>query len=208
MFRWHAGCTRARRRFPNAAGGCVYCLLATPWLLAALAGGAAEPGLLATQEAAARVAGGSGAEDAARLSRARNAHWAPQLRAQGGEREDERLRAGEYRAAPVREQDAGAGRSWSVTLSWDFAQLVFAREETQLALAQARLAHARREAAEKAAALWIERRQARALWLRARTQEACYALLRLTAELDALTAGLFHDAAQREESACAGGEER
>jgi hypothetical protein len=168
----------------------------------------AEPGLLATQEAAARVAGGSGEEDAARLARARNAHWAPQLRAQGGEREDERLRAGEYRAAPVREQDAGAGRNWSLTLSWDFAQVVFAREETQLALAREHLARARREAANKAAALWIERRQARAVWLRARTQDACFAVLQLTAELDALTAGLFHEAAEREERACAGGDGR
>jgi hypothetical protein len=184
------------------------CLLATLWLLAAAAGWAAEPGRLATQEAAARLAGGSGAEDAARLARARNAHWAPQLRAQGGEREDERLRAGEFRAAPVREQDVGAGRNWSVTLSWDFAQLIFAREETQLALAQARLAHARREAAKRAGALWIERRQARALWLRTRTQESCFGLLQLTAELDALTAGLFHDVAEREESLCAGGEGR
>jgi len=182
-------------------------LLAVLWLLAAPAGRPAEPGLLATQAAAARAAGGSAADDAARLSRARSAHWAPQLRAQGGEREDDRLRAGEYRAAPVREQDVGAGRNWSLTLSWDFAQLIFAREETQLAAAQARLARTRRDAAEKAAALWIERRQARALWLRTGTQEACFALLRLTAELDALTCGLFHDAAAREESVCAGGEE-
>jgi hypothetical protein len=179
-------------------------LLAVFWLLAVPAGRPAEPGLLAAQEAAARAAGGSAAEDAARLSRARSAHWAPQLRAQGGEREDDRLRAGEYRAAPVREQDAAAGRNWSLTLSWDFAQLIFAREETQLAAAQARLARTRRDAAEKAAALWIERKQARALWVRTRTQEACFALLRLTAELDALTCGLFHDAAVREESACEG----
>ncbi|HET7786701.1 MAG TPA: hypothetical protein VFL36_12080 [Myxococcales bacterium] len=183
-------------------------LLATLWLLATPAGGASEPGLLATQDAAARVAAGSGEEDAARLQRARNSHWAPELRVQGGEREDERLRAGEYRAAPVREQDAGAGRNWSVSLSWDFAQLIFAREETQLAAARERLARARREAAGRAAALWIERQQARAVWLRARTQEACYALLQLTAELDALTAGLFHEVAESEESACAGGGER
>ncbi|HET9752268.1 MAG TPA: hypothetical protein VFP52_04885 [Myxococcales bacterium] len=108
----------------------------------------------------------------------------------------------------MREQDAGAGRNWSVALSWDFAQVIFAREETQLAVAQARLARVRREAAERAAALWVERQQARALWLQARTEEACFALLQLTAELDALTAGLFHDAAEREESACAGGQGR
>jgi hypothetical protein len=198
----------ARGPLSDAPGVPLSGLLATLWLLAAPAGGAAEPGLAATQDAAARAAAGSGEQDAARLWRARNAHWAPQLRLQGGEREDERLRAGEYRAAPVREQDAGAGRNWSVALSWDFAQVIFAREETQLAIAQARLARIRREAAERAAALWVERQQARALWLQARTQETCFALLQLTAELDALTAGLFHDAAVREESACAGGHGR
>ena len=193
--------------FSDAVGVRLSGLLAVLWLLAAPAGRALEPGLLVTQEAAARAAGGAAAEDAARLSRARSAHWAPQLRAQGGEREDDRLRAGEYRGAPVREQDAGAGRNWSLSLSWDFAQLIFAREETQLAATQARLARTRRDAAEKAAALWIERREARALWLRTRTRDACFALLRLTAELDALTCGLFDDAVEREESACAGGEE-
>ena len=33
-------------------------------------------------------------------------------------------------------------------------------------------------------------------------------MLQLTAELDALTAGLFHEAAEREERACASGDER
>ena len=33
--------------------------------------------------------------------------------------------------------------------------------------------------------------------------EACFAELRLTAELDAITAGLFRDALSREEAACA-----
>src|SRR3954464_6442629 len=87
-------------------------------LLAAAAGEAPEPSLPDAQEAAARAAGGSEAQDAARLARARSAHWAPQLRAQGGGREDEKLRAGEYRLAPIREQDVGAGRTWSLMLPW------------------------------------------------------------------------------------------
>ncbi|HZX96512.1 MAG TPA: hypothetical protein VFE90_18485 [Myxococcales bacterium] len=174
-------------------------------LLAAAAGEAPEPSLPDAQEAAARAAGGSEAQDAARLARARSAHWAPQLRAQGGGREDEKLRAGEYRLAPIREQDVGAGRTWSLMLTWDFSQVLFAREETQLALAHAHLARLRREAAEKAAELWIERQQARAVWLASRTREACQSMLQLTAQLDAVTAGLFQEAVEREAAACAEG---
>jgi hypothetical protein len=165
---------------------------------------AAEPGLLDAQEAAARVAAGSAGEDRSRAGRARGAHWAPQLRVQALVRDDDRLRTGEFRLAPVREQDVSGGRSWSVTLTWDFAQVVFAREETQLALAHAHLARLRREAADRAAVLWSERQQARWLWASLRTREACLALLRLTAQLDALTGGLFREAAEREEADCSG----
>jgi hypothetical protein len=69
-------------------------------------------------------------------------------------------------------------------------------EETQLA-------RVRRDVAMQAGELWIERRQARALWLLSQQREACFALLRLTAELDTLTAGLFREALAREEAACA-----
>jgi len=170
------------------------------WLLAAPAA-EAEPGLLQTQEAAAKLAGGSSTTDEGRVSRARAAHWAPQLRAQVSGREDEKTRAGEFRLAPLLEQDFAAGRAWSVVLTWDFSQLIFAREETQLSLAHAQLARARRDAAERAAQLWIERQRARALWTAAGTRESCFALLRATAALVALT-GLFRDAAAREEAAC------
>jgi hypothetical protein len=172
------------------------------WLLGAPAG-EMEPGLLQTQEAAAKLAGGPPAADERRLSRARAAHWAPQVRAQASAREDEKTRAGEFRLAPLLERDAAAGRTWLVALTWDFSQLVFAREETQLALAHAQLARARRDAAERAAQLWIERQKARAAWLAAGTRDSCLALLRATAALVALT-GLFRDAAAREEVACAG----
>jgi hypothetical protein len=167
---------------------------------------AAEPSLAEAQEAAARVAGGTTGDEASREARARRSHWAPQVRAQGQFRDDEKTRAGEYRLAPLREQDVTAGRNWSLALTWDFSQVIFAREETQLALAQAHLARARREAAAKAAQLWIERRQARVAWLArpagpARA-EACFGLLRLTADLDALTGGLFREALARCETAC------
>jgi hypothetical protein len=171
------------------------------WLLAAPAG-EVEPGLLQTQEAAAKLAAGQSAVDEGRLARARTARWAPQLRAQVSGREDEKSRVGEFRLAPLLEQDVAAGRAWFVALTWDFSQLIFAREETQLVLANVQLARARRDAAERAAQLWIERQKARALWTAAGTRESCFALLRVTAALVALT-GLFRDAAVREEAVCA-----
>lgn len=178
------------------------------WLLAA---GVQEPGLAETQDAAARAAGGVSADDASRLSRARLSHWAPELRGQAQLRDDERSRSGEYRLAPVKEQYLGTGHAWSVALSWDFAQVVYAREESQLALAHAQLARVRREAAQKAAQLWTDRRAARVRWVTASPQargEACLALLRLTADLDALTAGLFREAVDAQEAACAAGEKK
>ena len=189
---------------PSALALCV-------WLLAS-AGPAAgpsssEPGLAETAGAAARAAGGSAGDDFSREGRARNAHFMPQLRAQGLVRDDQRSRNGEFRLAPLREEDLGTGHAWSIVLAWDFSQIVYAREEAQLALAHAQLARARREAAQKAAELWIDRVQQRARWLSlspgALRAEACFAELRLTAELDALTAGLFRDALAREEAECA-----
>jgi hypothetical protein len=173
------------------------------WLLAVPLGDG-EPGLLETQEAAASAAAGSAALDAARLARARAAHWVPQVRGQATVREDEKTRLGEYRLAPVREQDAGAARTWAVTVTWDLSQVIFAREETQLAQTHAQLAKIRREAADRAAQLWIERHKARALFLASRTRESCFAMLRATAALFALTGELFREAAVREEAACAG----
>ena len=86
--------------------------------------------------------------------------------------------------------------------------MIFAREEGQLALAHAHLARLRREVESRAAQLWIERRQAKALWLASRQPAACLALLQLSAQLDALTAGLFRDAVSREEAACNSEEKR
>jgi hypothetical protein len=166
-----------------------------------------SPGLLETQEAAARVAAGLAAEDSSRESRAHLAHWAPQLRGQGGARTSDEIRSGQRYNAPLTEEDVGTGTTWSVTLSWDFAQVVFAREETQLALAHAHLARIRRDARDKAAELWIDRKRELAAWaampVSAQRAAACFAALKLTARLDAATGGLFRDALAREEAACA-----
>ena len=171
-----------------------------------------EPSLLETQAAAARAAGGTDAEDASRASRARLAHWAPQLRGLTELKDDERSRLGEFRLAPLREQDVGVGHVWAVVLAWDFSQVVYARDESQLALTQAHLSRLRREAAERAAQLFLERHRARSLWLSAppgpARVELCFAQLRLTAQLDALTNGLFRDAVSRDEAACASEETR
>jgi hypothetical protein len=163
---------------------------------------ATEPGLLQTQQAAARVAAGSPDDDASRLARARNAHWAPQLRGQLDGKDDVKSRDGEFRLAPLRENDVGATRGWAVALTWDFSQVIFAREETQLALAHAHLARLRKEAAERAAALWLERQRAK------QSKADCLQRLQLTAELDALTGGLFQDALAGEEAACVPEEKR
>lgn len=185
------------------------------WLLAAAAAEGAlvspgpegrpatEPGLVQTQEAAARVAAGPTADDLSRSARARNAHWAPQLRGQLDGKDDSRSRDGEFRNAPLHENDLGAARGWAVVLSWDFSQVIFAREEGQLALAHAHLARLRRESASQAAALWLERKRAQAAWLSGPSAETCLRLLQLTADLDALTGGLFRDALTQQESACA-----
>ena len=164
-------------------------------LAAAAAPPVAEPGLLQTQQAAARTAAGSAADDASRVARARNAHWAPQVRGQLDGKDDLKSRDGEFRLAPLRENDAGSTRGWSVAVVWDFSQVVFAREETQLSLANAHLARLRDEAAERAATLWLERQ-------RAKRGGDCLAVLQLTAQLDALTDGLFREALEREEAAC------
>jgi len=171
-----------------------------------------EPSLPEAQAAAARLAGGVAEEDGARTFRARSAHWAPAVRGQWGARDDQRSRRGEFRLAPLIEDDLGTGHSWAVTVTWDFSQVVYAREESQIALAHAHLARVRREAAERAGKLWVDRARARialeSLPPGPRRLEARLELLRLTAELDAATGGLFRDALSREEAACAMEEKR
>lgn len=174
---------------------------------AAAAGIPADPGLLESQAAAARLAGGAAAEDEGRTTRLRRSHWAPVVRGEVLRRDELRNRAGELRGYPLRQDDAALTNTWSITLTWDFAQLVYAREESQLALAHVHLARVRRQAAERAAELWVERRQRRAsigtLTGSAR-REAALELLRVTAELDALTGGLYREVLRRDEAELGG----
>jgi hypothetical protein len=167
-----------------------------------LAAAAVEPSLEQAQRAAERRAAGEAASDSARGERLRRAHWAPVVRAELIDRADERSRRGEFRLAPVVEDDHGAALTWGVTVTWDLAQLIYAHEESQLALAHQHLARVRREAAERAAALWIERRRKRealpAVAGSAARREALFDLLRTTAELDALTGLYAHPLAEEQ----------
>ncbi|MFL5279402.1 MAG: hypothetical protein ACJ79T_23240 [Myxococcales bacterium] len=166
------------------------------WMLAAAAR-ASEPTLVEVQAAAARHAAGDRVEDSDRASRLRASHFAPTLRGELIGKADDRTRRGEYRLSPLREDDASEARTWGVVVTWDLAQLVYSREEGQLALAHQHLARIRREVAIQAAKLWIERRRKGAALEKLTGPlrlEAFLDLLRITAELDALTGGLYRDA--------------
>jgi hypothetical protein len=166
------------------------------WMLAAAAR-ASEPTLVEAQAAASRHAAGTPADDADRISRLRASRLAPTVRAQLLGRMDERTRRGEYRLAPLHEDNASEGRTWGIVLTWDFSQLVYSREEGQLALAHQHLARERREVALEVAKLWTERWQKCAALPKLTgplRREAYLDLLRVTAELDGLTGGLYREA--------------
>jgi len=152
-----------------------------------------EPTLAEVQEAAARRAAGSADEDRSRVARARASHWAPVVRGQMGGREDDRSRRGEYREAPLRWDEAGGSLNWAVTVTWDLAQLVFTRDETQLLHAHVGAARARQRVAAEATQIYLERRsRLRELKRTAPEGRAGVQLeiLRFTARLHALT-GLY-----------------
>ena len=144
-----------------------------------------------------RTAAGTAEEDNSRSWRARAAHWAPALRGQFGIRDDLRSRRGEFRLAPLSEDDTGQSTAWAVVASWDVAQIVYSRDETQLALTHVHLARVRQQAAAEAAQLYEERWRRR-IFLRLHgggpsqeRNDSVLGLLRATAGLDALTGGLF-----------------
>jgi hypothetical protein len=165
----------------------------------------AEPTLVEAQQAAMRRAGGPAEDDASREARARNAHWAPVLRGLVGGRDDERTRDGEMRRDPLRWTDRGQSTAWAVTATWDLPQVIYAREEAQLAHAHLHLEKARQAASREAVRLYLERRDKQRALLSAPPGELQRRLqleiLRLTADLDALTGGLFRAALAREQQA-------
>jgi hypothetical protein len=156
-----------------------------------------EPALAQVQEAAVRRMAGPLSDETSRVFRARAAHWAPVIRGQYGIRDDDRTRRGQIRLAPLLEDDVGQSRAWAIVATWDLTQVIYARDEGQLALSHVHLARVRQEAADDAVRLYEERWRLRsALRLapdgasRARV-DMLLALLRTTAELDALTGGLY-----------------
>jgi hypothetical protein len=156
-----------------------------------------EPALAQVEEAATRRVAGPISDEASRASRARAAHWAPVIRAQYGIRDDGRTRRGQIRLAPLLEDDVGQSRAWAIVATWDLTQIVYARDEGQLALAHVHLARMRQHAADDAVRLYEERWRLRSA-LRFAPEgasrprvEMLIALLRTTAQLDALTGGLY-----------------
>ena len=174
-------------------------------LLAAPRGNAdppAEPSLIEVQEAAIRRAGGPREGDASRLSRARGAHWAPVVRALVGGRGDERTRDGELRSNALHWIDRGQALTWGLTATWDLPQAIYARDETQLVHAHIHLEKVRQAAAREAVRLHLERRDRQRTLAHATQSDARLRLqqdvVRLTADLDAVTGGLFHEVLARE----------
>jgi hypothetical protein len=157
---------------------------------------AAEPTLVEVTAAAAKTAAGEQSDDASRMARLRKSHLAPVVRAELVTKTDDRTRRGEFRLAPLVEDDAAVGHTWGIVVTWDLAQIVYAKEEGQLALAHQQLARVRREAQAKATQLWIERQRKCAALDKstlALRHEAQLDLLRVTAELDGLTGGLYRE---------------
>jgi len=162
-----------------------------------------EPTLEETQAAAIQLAAGDAGDDASRVTRARAAHWAPVLRGQLGGTTTTQSRDGTQDADPLQWNQLANASSWLVSATWDLPSAIYSRDETQLALTSVHLARVRREVAERAAELYASRTRC-LLALRAQAQasatsqlEAALALLSVTADLDALTAGLFHPALAR-----------
>jgi hypothetical protein len=146
------------------------------------------------QAAAAARAAGEAAGDESRLSRARVSHWAPVLRAQVGGTSGQKDRVGQQSGTPLHWDELDGAGTWLVAAIWDLSQLVYDRDENQLALSSVHLARRRQEAAEEAGRLFVER----ALTLRVLREAppegraaAALELLRCTGALDALTGGLF-----------------
>lgn len=168
-----------------------------------------EPAIAVVLAAAARRAGGDEDDERSRQTRARLAHALPLVRGQVGGRHDDKLQTGDWRAQPVHLGSTGEGDVWSITAAWDLAQLVYDRDEGHLAEGHLHLAHARQQAAERAAQLWLERLQlvrSRRGRLLSGTAEAevVFRLVQVTAALDALTGGLYRAALERAEADAVG----
>ena len=164
-----------------------------------------EPSLRDAAAAAARLAAGSALGDEERLLRARRSRWLPQLKAQVGGRDDQRLKVDPAHGYLTLDDGSASSLTWLVSATWDLSQLWYAKEEVALTLSAARLERLRQAALARVVQLYARRH----LLLRAPAVPESLSerprrlldLLAVTAELDGLTGGLFAGALERAQAA-------
>lgn len=158
---------------------------------------AGEPGILEVQQAAAREAERDAPDVEAFPRRSRLAALLPRLTAEYRKEERSYRVVGLQGNTEVDYERFNPGTAFVLRATWDLGSLVAASGEVQAASAVASRAERRERAVKRATAAFFERRRAMlALLLEppatalARA-EAELSVDRLTAELDALTGGLF-----------------
>lgn len=155
-----------------------------------------DPPVEAVQAAAAAQAGGADDADAV-TARARWAALLPRLTAEYRHDERSNRTVGLSGSGEVDYLRLTPGDTVLVRATWDLPELVSPRVELAAGRARAAAARRRTDAALRATALHFERRRRRLAVLLAPPEdpaaraEAELQILRLTAELDALTGGLY-----------------
>jgi len=164
-------------------------------LLARLADG--EPGVEEVQRAAAAGAQADPEELEGWRRRAGRAAWLPRLSAEV-RREDRTYRIfGLTGSGEVDYLRAAPGSVAAVRAVWDLDALIFSADEVRAAEAAARLLRHRDDLVTRATRLYFRRQRLRAALVLSPPEDAAeradreLALDEMTAELDALTAGLF-----------------
>lgn len=164
-------------------------------LLARLADG--EPGVEEVQRAAAAGVPADPEELESWRRRAGRAAWLPRLSAEV-RREDRTYRIyGLTGSGEVDYLRAAPGTVAAVRAVWDLGALIFSPDEVRAAEAAARLLRHRGDLVTRATRLYFERQRLRAALVLSPPEDVAeradreLALEEMTAELDALTAGLF-----------------
>jgi hypothetical protein len=158
---------------------------------------AGDPDVVQVRLAAGREADGAAAPAKGWERRARLAALLPRLTAEWRHDEEAYRVVGLQASGEVDYQRLSPGTSFAVRATWELGALVAAREELAAASVAAARAQRRDRAVARAVALFHERRRARVALLLAppaaplARAEAELAVDRMTAELDALTGGLF-----------------
>lgn len=158
---------------------------------------AGDPDVVEVRAAAERAADGVASTAKGLGRRARLAALLPRLTAEWRHDEEAYRVVGLQASGEVDYQRLSPGTSFAVRATWELGTLVAAREELAAASVAAARAQRREDAVARALALFHERRRARLALLLAppaaplARAEAELALARMTAELDALTGGLF-----------------